>query len=154
MYKAAEISAMVEQVISPICSDIGIEIVDVEFKKEGGNHFLRIFIDKDGGINLGDCQQVSECLGALLDDRDPIELPYYLEVSSPGLDRQLKRDKDFIRFSGRIVDVRLHAAFAGKKKFRGVLVGKESDFLKLALEGEEISMPFELVSVCRLAVIL
>lgn len=154
MLKAADISAMVERVISPICSDIGIEIVDIEFKKEGGSYFLRVFIDKEGGINLGDCQQVSGGLGELLDESDPIEVPYYLEVSSPGLDRQLKRDKDFARFAGRMVDVKLVKAFEGKKKIRGILIGKESDFLNLSLEGEEISIPFELVSVCRLAVIL
>lgn len=154
MLKAAEISAMVERVMSPICSDLGIEIVDIEFKKEGGSHFLRVFIDKEGGVNLGDCQQTSEKLGELLDTSDPIEVPYYLEVSSPGLDRQLKRDKDFERFAGRMVDVKLFKSFEGKKKIRGILVGKEADMLKLSLEGEELSIPFELVSACRLAVIL
>ncbi|MBR1728985.1 MAG: ribosome maturation factor RimP [Selenomonadaceae bacterium] len=107
-----------------------IELVDVEYVKEH-DWYLRIFIDKVGGIGLDDCQKFSEALGKILDAESVIDNPYILEVSSPGLDRPLKKDRDFIRERGKKVDVTFYAPLNGKKMITGVLENYEDKILKL-----------------------
>lgn len=109
-----EIEAEVERLLEPVLEKDGIELVDVEYVRER-NWILRIYIDKEGGVDLNDCQTVSEKAGALLDEKDLIPDNYMLEVSSPGLDRVLKKDKDFIRYTGEDVDVKLFAPLEGTK---------------------------------------
>lgn len=115
-----------EQIVWKMAEEIavglGYEIADVEYKKEGSEYFLRVFIDKDEGyIGIDDCEKVSKLLSDKLDEDDPIAEAYYLEVCSPGIDRKLKRDKDFIRFLGSDVDVKLFAPKEGVKEFCGTL---------------------------------
>lgn len=109
-----EIEAEAERLLEPVLEKDGIELVDVEYVRER-NWILRIYIDKEGGVDLNDCQTVSEKAGALLDEKDLILDNYMLEVSSPGLDRVLKKDKDFIRYTGEDVDVKLFAPLEGTK---------------------------------------
>lgn len=109
-----EIEAEAERLLEPVVEKDGIELVDVEYVRER-NWILRIYIDKEGGVDLNDCQTVSEKAGALLDEKDLIPDNYMLEVSSPGLDRVLKKDKDFIRYTGEDVDVKLFAPLEGTK---------------------------------------
>ena len=109
-----EIEKAVETLLEPCLEKEGIELVDVEYVRER-DWILRIFIDKEGGVDLNDCQHISEEAGALLDEKDLIAGNYLLEVSSPGIDRILKKDKDFRRFAGSDVDVKLYAPLNGRK---------------------------------------
>ena len=117
------------------------ELVDVEFVKEAGNWFLRAYIDKPGGIGVDDCETVSRRLSDLLDEQDFIEESYILEVSSPGLGRPLKKDKDFERSIGESVDVRLFRAIDRQKEFTGILKALEfEDEATLVIERPNIAL--------------
>ena len=141
-----KVETQVENLMQEILTGSDFELVDVEYVKER-DWYLRIFVDKVGGIDLDDCQSLSEKLGAVL-DRDPvIDGPYILEVSSPGIDRVLKKDRDFVREAGKIVDVTLYVPIEGKKNFTGVLEYRDKDFLKLA---EIAPLPREKVAQVRL----
>lgn len=111
-------------------ADSEYELVDVEYVKER-EWYLRVFVDKTGGIDLDDCQAISERLSARLDEADIIGGTYILEVSSPGIDRILKKDKDFVREAGKVVDVTLYAPLDGKKSFTGELEGRDETFLHI-----------------------
>lgn len=111
-----DIGQAVEAFLDPLLAEKGMELVDVEYVRER-NWVLRLYIDKEGGVDLSDCQAVSEAAGALLDEKDLIPGNYLLEVSSPGVDRVIKKDRDFKRFAGQDVDVKLFAPLdAGKKE--------------------------------------
>ncbi len=126
-----EIEARVEELMQGLIDGTEFELVDVEYVNEK-DWYLRVFVDKAGGIDLDDCQILSEKLGAILDKEPLINGPYILEVSSPGIDRVLKKDKDFIREAGKAVDVTLYAPINGKKFFSGILEGRDKDSLKLS----------------------
>ena len=117
--------------MTEILSDTEYELVDVEYVKEGHDWYLRVFLDKDGGIDLDDCSEVSEQLSERLDKLDLISSAYNLEVSSPGIDRILKKDKDYVREVGKVVDVTLYAPIDGNKTFVGELVRRDDKFLYL-----------------------
>lgn len=106
--KNDEYAARTERLLEPMMKEHGFELVDVEYVKEGGNWFLRAYIDKDGGITINDCELINRALSDRLDEEDFIEDSYILEVSSPGLGRQLKKDKDFIRSIGKDIDIKLY----------------------------------------------
>ena len=95
---------------------------DIEFVKEGPHRYLRVYIDKEGGVSLDDCQAVSTFLNQKLDEIDPIEENYYLEVSSPGIERTLKKDSDFIKFKGKKIQIKLYQTINGQKIITGTLV--------------------------------
>ena len=124
-----------------------IELVDVEYVKER-DWYLRVFIDKAGGIEIDDCQALSERLEKGLDEKDIIRDSYILEVSSPGLDRQLKKPRDFVREQGKKVDVTLYAPVDGTKEFTGVLEGYDEDAKTVTIDGK--AWPLEKISVIRL----
>lgn len=124
-----------------------IELVDVEYVKER-DWYLRVFIDKAGGIEIDDCQALSERLEKVLDEKDIIRDSYILEVSSPGLDRQLKKPRDFVREQGKKVDVTLYAPVDGTKEFAGVLEGYDEDAKTVTIDGK--AWPLEKISVIRL----
>lgn len=126
-----EIEARVEELMNGIIAGGEFELVDVEYVLEK-DWYLRVFVDKAGGIDLDDCQILSEKLGSLLDHEPLINGPYILEVSSPGIDRVLKKDKDFVREAGKVVDVTLYAPLNGRKFFTGKLEGRDKNSLKLA----------------------
>lgn len=125
-----------EQLLIPIMEEHQFELVDVEFVKEAGNWFLRAYIDKLGGIGVDDCETVSRRLSDLLDEQDFIEESYILEVSSPGLGRPLKKDKDLERSIGESVDVRLFRAIDRQKEFTGILKAWDKDTVTLEFEDE------------------
>lgn len=135
-----EIQAQVELLITPVLDDFGYELVDLQYKKEGSSMALRIFIDKPGGITLDDCVAVSREVGAILEIEDPIKAGYRLEVSSPGLDRPLKKPADFERFSGQKIKVKtvrmLDPDQRGKsrKTFTGHLLGLDGEMICIELD--------------------
>lgn len=147
------IEEAVEALLEPILDADGIELVDVEYVRER-NWILRIFIDKEGGVDLADCQSISEKAGEILDEKDIIPDNYMLEVSSPGLDRVLKKDKDFRRYAGSDVDVKLFAPLeeAGGKAFTAHLEGltEEGDLALTLADGTEIALHRDKISQVRL----
>ncbi|MCX7923894.1 MAG: ribosome maturation factor RimP [Clostridia bacterium] len=133
-----KIEEVVAELALPIAENHSYELVDVEFIKEGANWYLRVYIDKPGGINIDDCQVVSEELSDKLDEVDPIEQTYFLEVSSPGLDRPLKKDRDFEKYKGEQVEVKVFQPVDGKKVFEGELLGLVNDKISIKLGGSSI----------------
>ena len=124
-----------EEILNPIMEELEFELVDVEYVKEGGTWYLRAYIDKPGGINVDDCEVVSRRLSDILDEKDYIEEAYILEVSSPGLGRPLKKEKDFKRSLGEEVDVRTYRMIEKQKEFTGLL--KDYDDATVTIEMED-----------------
>lgn len=161
-----KITEIIEEITGDFLAEKGLELYDSEFVKEGKDWFLRVYIDilpkkgEDGSVeeeyvSTDDCETVSRFLSEELDRLDPIEQNYYLEVSSPGMDRALKKEKDFARFAGRMVDISLYKAVDGKKAYQGILKGL-TDENKIIITDEndnEIEFPREQVAKTRLAVI-
>ena len=121
MIKREDIENKTEELVLPYCDEYGFELVDTDFVKEGSDHYLRIYIDKPGGITIDDCENLSRAFNEVLDREEYIEIPYIFEVSSPGLTRQLKKEKDYIRSVGKSVDVRLYKKHEELKDFTAVL---------------------------------
>ncbi len=142
----SKVESQVEALAAEILQGTAYELVDVEYVKER-DWYLRVFVDKAGGIDLDDCQAISEQLSARLDASDIIAGAYILEVSSPGIDRILKKDKDFVREAGKLVDVTLYAPLDGKKIFVGELLGRDEKFLRLK---DLAPLPREKVALVRL----
>lgn len=141
-------------ICEPIAESLNYELVDVEYIKEYGSYYLRVYIDKVGGINLDDCQNMSEILSEKLDAKDPISTAYFLEVSSPGLDRPLKTDKDLKRNIGKDVEISLFSIYNNKKNYEGRLDSYNDQNIILSNENEQdniIEIPRELISVVKLA---
>jgi ribosome maturation factor RimP len=148
---AAEIAARFRAVAEPILDDLGLELVDAEFRREAQGWVLRLYMDRPGGVTLDDCQRVSEELGVHLDVEDFIGYPYHLEVSSPGLDRPLTRDQDFVRFAGQEARVSTREALQGRRNFRGRLAGLQDGAVLLDLpDGQRVVIPRELILRARL----
>ena len=137
-----QIFAMVE----PLAAQVGAELIDVEYIKEAGNWFLRLFIDREPPVDHDLCQAVSELASEALDKNDPIVESYFLEVSSPGLERPLRRESDFKRFTGSSVAVKLYAPLDGRKEFAGTLVGLADEQVIIEQDGTEQSFAQELVA--------
>lgn len=130
-----------EELLLPIMEENGFELVDVEYVKEGGNWYLRAYIDKPGGISVNDCELVSRRLSDLLDEKDYVEDAYILEVSSPGLGRPLKKEKDFKRSLGELVEVRTYRMIEKRKEFTGIL--KAYDDHTVTIEEDETERVFD-----------
>lgn len=154
MAKPNNTEAKVLPILTPILAESGLELVDLEFVKEGVNWYLRVYIDKDGGVTIDDCERVSRALEARLDEEDPIAQAYILEVSSPGLDRPLKKEADFVKYRGEIIDVKLYQQKNGSKQYQGKLLGLENGVLSLEEEnGDVVSLEQKDIAGVRLAVI-
>ena len=154
MAKTNNSEKKVEAILMPIIEEKNFELVDVEFVKEGPNWYLRIYIDKEGGITIDDCEAVSRALEVELDKNDPIEQAYILEVSSPGIDRPLKKESDFAKYAGEIVDIKLYKAFEGSKEYQGALKGLENNIVTITDEnGKDISFDRKDIAGIPLAVI-
>ncbi len=138
--KREAVEEFVSSVVEGIIAGTEMELVDVDYVRER-DWYLRVYLDKPGGVDLDDCQLVSEKLSAVLDEKDPITENYLLEVSSPGLDRVLKKDKDLVRYNGRDVDIQLFKPINGSKQFTGVLEGFTDTTIDFTINGE--SMTFE-----------
>ena len=148
-----EIEELTQQLLEPIIEERNYELVDVEYVKEAGNYYLRIYLDKDGGFTIDDCEYVSRALEAKLDEKDPIEEPYILEVSSPGLDRPLKKENDYRRSVGKLVEIKLYKQIDKKKDFVGILVKYNEDTVTVDIEEQEITFQKKDIALIRLAVI-
>ncbi len=140
----------VEAIIAPVITEQGLELVDVEYVKEGAHWYLRIYIDKEGGVDIDDCTNVSHLVSEVLDKHDPIAQAYMLEVSSPGLERPLKKDEDFERFTGKLVRVLTKEVYQGYKEFTGYLVGLIEDDIVLEYEKERMAIPRAIVDKANL----
>lgn len=150
----AKIADMVRDIAAPLAERLGLELVDVEFVREGGQMILRVFIDREGGVMLEHCETMSRSLDEELDRVDPIEQSYLLEVSSPGIERPLKKEADYIRFAGRQVKIKLFSPLNGQKNFTGTLRGLEGQELLLETENQELmQIPLSQVAKAHLAFI-
>ncbi len=126
-----------EALLLPLMERHQFELVDVEYVKEGGSWYLRAYIDKPGGITVDDCEVISRALSDLLDEQDFIDESYILEVSSPGLGRPLKKDKDFARSIGEEVELRTFRAIDHQKEFTGILKGYDREKVMIEIENEK-----------------
>jgi ribosome maturation factor RimP len=141
----------VAEVLVPILEEHELELVEVTFRTEGGRWILRVTIDHTEGVRVEHCQAVSREMGVHLDVEDLIPVKYYLEVSSPGLDRPLKKEEDFERYSGRLVSIKAHTAVSGRKKIKGALLGIAEGVVTVQLEeGDKLEVPVENISSARL----
>ena len=152
MTKREEYEQKTEKLLMPIMEANGFELVDVEYVKEAGNWYLRAYIDKPGGITVDDCEVVNRELGDLLDRDDFIDDSYILEVSSPGLGRPLKKERDFIRSKGEEVEIRTYRMVDRQKEFRGVLKAWDKDTVTIEYEdGQKQVFERDNIALIRLA---
>lgn len=135
----ANIEGKIENLISDIIKNLGYELYDVEYVKEGKDYFLRIYIDSDNGIDLNDCEKVSNSLTEILDREDYIKEQYFLEVSSPGVERILRKDKHLESNIGKEIQIKLFKPLDGKKQFKGILKEFDSNNITI-LDDKEISI--------------
>ncbi|OZI11528.1 ribosome maturation factor RimP [Bacillus sp. FJAT-42315] len=152
----SKVIEIVEELVTPITEDLNLELVDIEYVKEGKNWFLRIYIDKETGVDIEECGIVSERLSEQLDEKDPIPYNYFLEVSSPGAERPLKKTKDFERAIGKRVHVKTYEAIDGEKAFEGTLLSYDQASLTVEYmvktRKKQVEIPMEKVAKARLAV--
>lgn len=140
----------VTEIVEPYATQLGLDIYDVEYVKEGADYFLRIYIDKpNGNVDINDCENLSRVIDPVLDEADPIKDSYYLEVSSVGLDRPLKLEKDFLRFMGQKIDVRLFKPRDGIREYCGRLCGYENGEFTVECENGIITAAVKEASLIR-----
>ena len=137
MAKKENYESRVEAYLLPLMEEHHFELVDVEYVKEAGNWYLRGYIDKPGGITVNDCETVSRAFSDKLDENDFIEDSYIMEISSPGLDRPLKKEKDFQRNMGKLVEVRTYRPIEKQKEFCGILTAFDSNSVTIDEDGTE-----------------
>ena len=145
-----QIEAIATQLAEAIAAAQGVELVDVEYVKEHRRYVLRVTIDKPGGVDHNDCQRLSEVLSDRLDEVDPIPGPYALEVSSPGVDRPLKKRSDYERFAGRRAQFKTFAPIDGRKNWKGVIVATTEEAVVLEVDGAQVSLPFGMIARAQL----
>lgn len=132
-------------------SELGVYIVDVSYKKEGADYVLCYYIDKDGGVGIDDCEAFSRALDPILDEADPIDGNYTLQVSSPGVDRKLTKEREFLYYIGTEVDVKLFKAIDGEKEFTGVLKGFADKTAEIEVDGAVRKIPVKEASYIKLS---
>jgi len=154
--KMTNVTEKVEALAKPIVEREGMELVDVEFVKEGADWFLRVSIDKEGGVDLEDCVKINEQLSEALNDDDPIDEPYYLDVASPGAERPLKKDEDFEKAIGKHVYIKTHDPVKNAVEFEGTLLAYTPEMLEIEVRVKtrklKIEIPVDKISLARLAV--
>lgn len=150
---ANPIKEVVYTLVQPYLTTNGFELVDIEYTKEGKNRFLRVFVDKENGIDIEDCSRISEYLSQKLDEIDPIQEAYFLEVSSPGAERPLKQPKDFQKAIGKNVFVTTYEPVDGSKSFEGELTSYDEQYLSVRTGKKDVRIPVDKVASARLAVI-
>lgn len=138
------------QLAEPIAAESGFYIYDIEYIKEGGLWFLRVYIDKDDGITMDECEAFSRTLSDTLDEANPISGNYYLEVSSPGIERRLKTEAHFRRYIGSVIDISLYKTVNGSKLITGILKKYENNEIAVEADGEDILLPLSSVSKANL----
>ncbi|MDT2045828.1 ribosome maturation factor RimP [Priestia aryabhattai] len=147
----------VEEMVTPILEEMNLELVEIEYVKEGRDWFLRVFIDSETGVDIEDCGTVSEKLSEKMDEVDPITHNYFLEVSSPGAERPLKKDRDFERSIGKHVYIKTYEPIEGAKEFEGELVAFDGTTVTLSIRiktrTKTVELPYEKVAFARLAIV-
>ena len=138
MYSKTEQAVL--DMAKPVAESFGCFIYDVEYVKEGGNWYLRVYADKEGGINIDECEVISREISGLLDKKDPIKQNYFLEVSSPGIERKLRQDEHFEMYKGEIVDIGLYKAQNGSKTLSGKLLGMNDGEIEIEVENETVKI--------------
>lgn len=152
MSRREEYEKQAEKLLLPIVEGQGFELVDVEYIKEAGNWYLRGYIDKPGGITVNDCEAVSRIFSDRLDEKDFIEDSYIMEISSPGLDRPLKKEKDFARSVGKTVEIRTYRPIEKQKEFCGVLSAYDSNSVTIEEDGVPRTFEKKEIALIRLAI--
>lgn len=152
MAKRENYESRTEKLLLPIMEEMNFELVDVEYVKEGGSWYLRAYIDKEGGITVNDCEAVARRMNDLLDEEDFIEESYIFEVSSPGLGRPLKKEKDYVRSMGKELEIRTYRAIDRQKEFYGILTAYTADTVTIKTDaGEELTFQKKEIALIRLA---
>lgn len=152
MSKRETYETRTEELITPILDRMNFELVDVEYVKEGGTWYLRAYIDKEGGITVNDCEAVAREMNEILDREDFVEDSYVFEVSSPGLGRPLKKEKDYIRSMGKEVEIRTYRAINREKEFYGILSAYDENIVTIKTEdGTEMTFEKSDIALIRLA---
>lgn len=149
----AKVTELVARMALPVAEEFGCELWDVEYVREAGAWFLRVYIDKENGVDILDCENVSRKLSDMLDEADPIEGSYTLEVSSAGAERPLKRPGDFEKFMGSPVTVKLYKAQNGRKEFAGVLAGYDNGDVTITVGEAAMTFAKNDVALCRLRIV-
>ena len=149
----SRITDAVTALAAPEAEKLGLEIWDVEYVREAGQWFLRVYVDKDGGVSINDCEALSKALDPVLDEADPIPDSYVFEVSSAGAERELKRPGDFPRFFGEHVEVRLYTPVDGSKTFTGILTGYEDGNVSLRVGQKDYTFEKAQVAKVRLRIV-
>lgn len=139
--KKRNVAETVREAVEPVAVQQGLTLWDVLFVKEGPSWFLRLIIDKPGGVFLDDCETLSQAVDPIIDELDPTDLEYYLEVSSPGLGRVLRTDDHLAAYKGLPVVCRLYSAHDGAREWRGLLGGFDNDTITLTVDGESVLLP-------------
>ena len=146
----------VKQLIEPILKERSLSLFDIEYVRQGKDNFLRVYIDKEGGVDLNECSIVSERLSEKLDEADPIEGAYFLEVSSPGAERPLKTEQDFKDNISKYVNVKLHVHIDGENEYEGVLTDFKDNVATIEYQHKhrmkEVEIPFDKIAKARLSV--
>ncbi|ASE35936.1 ribosome maturation factor RimP [Staphylococcus pettenkoferi] len=154
----SKIAEKVEPLIQPVLEELNFELVDIEFTKEGKDHFLRVSIDKPGGVDLNDCTIASEKISEVMDEEDPIAQAYYLDVSSPGAERPIKKEQDFQNAVNQPIYVSLYAPIEGEKEWLGILEAVEKDTITMQVKEKSkkrsIEIPRDKIAKARHAVML
>ncbi len=145
-----DIEAKTEELLKPVAEANGVSIYDVEYVKEGSDYYLRAFIDKEGGVTIDDCENVSRALNPLLDKEDYIEDAYILEVSSPGLTRKLTKPRHFMQSMDEKVELKAYKPIDGMKEFEGILTGYDSGVITVEIDGDNKTFNTEDISTVRL----
>ena len=148
----SKITDLTAELARPVVEACGCTLWDVEYIKEAGSWYLRLYIDKEGGISIDDCEAVSRGVDPLLDEADPIQDPYTFEVSSAGADRPLKKPEHFEAFMGAEVDVKFYKAVNGQKNCTGILAGYEDVNVTLEMGGETVTFDKKEIAFVRLHV--
>jgi len=148
--KTGELVALIWQLIEPVIASEGMELIEVEYRCESQGWVLRLFIDQEDGITVDDCARISRVVGDILDVADPIASPYHLEVSSPGLNRPLRKSEHFLKFIGNIVDVRTGTSIHNRRKFKGKLIEVRAEEITVECQGQPFDIPLSLLERARL----
>lgn len=152
MSRSSDYEAKTERLILPILDRLNFELVDVEYVKEGGVFYLRTYIDKEGGVTVNDCETVAREMNVLLDENDFISDSYTFEVSSPGLGRPIKKEKDFVRNLNKEVEIRTYRAINRQKEFYGFLIAYDKETVTIDMDGEKVQFNRSDIALIRQAV--
>ncbi len=148
-----QLTEVVRALIEPVVVYTGMELIDVEYGRGPSGKVLRLTIDKPGGVTIDDCSDISRLVGDLLDAKDSLPGSYNMEVSSPGINRPLKKKDDFERFAGQKVLIKTRKLIDGRRNFKGILHGTREEFIVVFSEKTILNIPFDLVAKARLDII-